>query len=358
MATRLIMMLMLLGAISACKKSDPVPANPSLSKGNIVYISAEGGFNHGNAELSLYDPLSKTVLNNRFKSANGRPLGDVLQSMTSAGAGTGVLYLVVNNSGKIELISDSSGKSFGSVPGFTSPRYMVRNESAAPSRNIWYVSDLYASGVWEVDMLQQKILRKIPVPGYTEQMSFAASGATSLNELFICGVKRNKVYVLNTNTDQLIDSIPTGREPQWICADRSGFLWVLCNYYARTEPAQLLRINAATHQVTHTLSFPDAQRNPRRLSINTSRDTLYFLDQGGIYRMSITDLALPSAPLIPAQGRNLYSLGLDPFRHELYVSDALDYQQAGIIYRYSLTSLTQTDSFRAGVIPGDFYFRK
>ena len=83
-------------------------------------------------------------------------------------------------------------------------------------------------------------------------------------------------------------------------------------------------------------------------------DTIYFLNNG-VWRMSENDSILPMTPLIASSGNSFYGLGIDAVRHEIYVSDAIDYVQKGKILRY-YSDGTLKNSFLAGIIPGDFLF--
>lgn len=59
---------------------------------------------------------------------------------------------------------------------------------------------------------------------------------------------------------------------------------------------------------------------------------------------------------IPANGRNLYALGVNPNGQEVYVSDILDYVQKSSVYRYSQEG-ELLDEFKAGIIAGNFFFK-
>ena len=50
-----------------------------------------------------------------------------------------------------------------------------------------------------------------------------------------------------------------------------------------------------------------------------------------------------------------YALDINPINEEVYVSDAIDYVQNGIIFRYS-SSGDLINQFNSGVIPGSFLF--
>jgi hypothetical protein len=50
----------------------------------------------------FYDPVKGTVTNGIFEAANGRPLGDVVQSFATIGDTAGII--VVNGSAKFEVV--------------------------------------------------------------------------------------------------------------------------------------------------------------------------------------------------------------------------------------------------------------
>ena len=78
--------------------------------------------------------------------------------------------------------------------------------------------------------------------------------------------------------------------------------------------------------------------------------------------MSIYATKLPTEPFIrPTMTAGIpslyYALGVAPDTEEVYVGDALDYQQRSIIYRYSSEG-ELLDTFTAGVIAGDFCWKR
>ena len=77
--------------------------------------------------------------------------------------------------------------------------------------------------------------------------------------------------------------------------------------------------------------------------------------------MSIDATSLPAEPFIVpiiALGRCIYyALGVAPETGEIYVGDAIDYQQRSIIYRYSANG-ELLDTYTAGIIAGDFCWKR
>lgn len=276
-----------------------------------------------------------------FKPANNRPLGDVCQSMRLF---NNRFYVVVNNSGKVEVVDPHSFVASAAITGLLSPRYFlpVSNSKA-------YVTDLYANAISVVNLSAHSVSGAIPCAGWTEELHMA------YGRVFVTNRKRRFLYVINPATDHITDSVAVGYGANSLVEDKNGKLWVLCSGNAATaENASLRRINPVTLQTESVWTFPSSADAPWRLDVNGTGDTLYYLN-GGVYRMAVTDVTLPAAPFIPANGRNFYGLGIHPRKSHVYVADALDYVQRGRVYVYKPDG-TLITSFLAGIIPGDFYF--
>ena len=73
--------------------------------------------------------------------------------------------------------------------------------------------------------------------------------------------------------------------------------------------------------------------------------------------MNVDAKTLPSSPFIPFQDTKYYGLTINPKNEEVYVADAIDYSQQGMIYRYSPTG-ELIDNFYVGVTPGAFCWKE
>lgn len=349
----LIVLLSLL--FSQCKK-DPVKTlyfNFSEVKG--VFITNEGNYLSGNASLSFYDYSSRRVYNNIFMARNGVPLGDVCQSMVIH---NGLGYTVVNNSGKIEVIDVNTAESKGTISGFTSPRYIhFLNDDKA------YVSDLYAKYISVVNPQTLKITGKINIDNHasaplvqhtTEQMVQYG------NYLFTnCWSFDNKILVIDTENDKLLDSIEVPVQPASLVLDKNNKLWTLTDGGFQGNPvgyeaASLVKIDAATLKIEATYHF-NMDDKPSRLCLNNSRDTLYYLNNG-VWQMPVSKEFQSAKKIIPEKSRLFYALAIEPETSQIFVSDAIDYQQNGQIYIYS-SGGEPVDSFKVGIIPGSFCFK-
>ena len=69
--------------------------------------------------------------------------------------------------------------------------------------------------------------------------------------------------------------------------------------------------------------------------------------------MDVDSRRLPARPVIESRGTKYYGLTVSPADGDIYVADAIDYQQQGIIYRYSGDGRLKAQ-FYTGVIPGAY----
>lgn len=331
----------------ACMDYGPASEERFNVGGKGVFILCEGNFNYGNASLSYYDPSKRNVENSVFARSNGIPLGDVAQSVCMHG---GRAYIVVNNSGIIFAVDPSTFRIVGAAEGFTSPRYIhFASDSKA------YVTDLYDPRISIVDPATLTITGYIET-GHTSTEQMAQWG----DMLFVaCWSYDNKVLAIDTRSDTVVGTITVGIQPKSIAADRNGKIWVLSDggYEGSPygyEPPSLTRIDAATCKVERRFTLaPDVSAS--ELCTDAGGSVLYFINDD-IFRMDAESENLPDTPFIESQGTIYYGLGIDPASGDLYVADAIDYMQSGVVRRYAADG-TLLDTFRTGVSPSAFAFR-
>ena len=316
-----------------------------------LFIVNEGNFMYGNASLSYYDTETRQVENAVFTRANGISLGDVAQSMTIR---DGIGWIVVNNSGVIFAIDIDTFKVIGQITGFTSPRYIhFLSDTKA------YVTQLWDNRICIVNPQTFEITGYIPTPlpagsESTEQMvqygQYVFTNCWSYND---------RILVIDSETDRVCDSIKVGIQPASIALDCHDKLWAITDGgyedspYGYSQPV-LYRIDACTRQIEEEFSFPLGD-HPSELQLNGTRDTLYFINRG-IWRMPVTDDRLPVRPFIEDNGTIYYGLTVNPVNSDVYVADAIDYVQSGIVYRYSSDGAL-LDNFRVGITPGAFCWK-
>ena len=72
--------------------------------------------------------------------------------------------------------------------------------------------------------------------------------------------------------------------------------------------------------------------------------------------MSVDADRVPVRPFLEYQNTKYYGLTVNPVNGDVYVADAIDYQQRGIIYRYTKDG-ELVDQFYVGIIPGAFCWK-
>ena len=339
---RIPIIVLFLALIVSCKKNEE-PTGGSFLAGDGVFLINEGNFMGGNGSLSYYSYDSSKIYNDLFTEVNGRPLGDVPNSMEVYGD---VAFIVVNNSGKIEVIKKSTLQSVTSITGLISPRNIgMINSSKA------YVTSMYS------DSLIILNLNNLTVSGYVNIRRSSESIVISGDKAFVASwVGGNEVMVINTLTDEVTDSVVVGVEPESMVIDKNNMLWVLCNGgWMRENFAELDGINTMTNTIEKHIVFPTIQASPGCLRIDGGGETLYYLENG-VRRMSIASQELPAEPLIPQSGTYFYKLGINPSNGDIFVTDAVDYQQNGHLLYYNSTGALVSDQL-ADIIPGSMCFK-
>jgi YVTN family beta-propeller protein len=308
----------------------------------VVFIGSEGNFQFGNADLTVLDKSNYALFSDVFLQANKFKLGDVLQSIYMHEQ---KVYLVVNNSQKIEIISPQNYVSLGSINGFTSPRYMVAKENKA------FVSEYYANAIRVVDLVSKQITSTITIPGWAEEMLWLN------NKLYVCNANRNQILVIDATTNALTDSITVGTEPVSITADYAGHIWVLCKG-SKTKQVHptLHKINATSGAVDLQLQAGVYDDEARELCINAAKQTLYWISKH-VYAMPVAATQVPALPFVYNNKQTFYALGFDADAGELFVADAIDYVQKSMIYRYNEGGALK-GQFKAGINTGHFAFYK
>lgn len=354
MKTHFLLMFIGLSLLASqgCKKDNagdqPVVAH-AYDRG--VFITSEGQYPTGAGAVSFYDRATGAVQKDIFRQVNGGPLGNVVQSMEIFDT---LAYIVVNNGGKIEVVSAGTFKSKGTIAGFTSPRYFlgIAGDKA-------YVSD-WANNVAIVNTATRQIVETIPTGTGPEQMVVSGKDVYVVNgggwDI------DSTVTVIDSHTDRVIHTVKVGKRPTGAVTDGEGNVWVMCSGKGFNDFPQagdtrghLVRINHSTYAVDKDIAFLGTVLHPERLTVNKEKTMLYFLYAGGIYQMNIASHIYDYSVLV--ENGNFYNLGCDPAENVIYATDALDFQQAGLTYRFKAGDGTLISSFGVGVGPGNFCFR-
>ncbi|MFC0875489.1 YncE family protein [Saccharicrinis sp. FJH2] len=305
-----LFLVVLVAGLVACESENPQPEEIS-GLGNGAFILNEGSFGANNASLSFFSKDSTTMTNNIYKSLTGNELGNILQSMTIIG---NKAYLVLNASQKIEILNLSTYENTR-ITNLSYPRYMIQagTDKAYISNGNGYNQDYIYVLNTATDVISDSI--KIS----TGPETFLKDGSDVYVACKGGYLTDSTVYVINANTDEITDTIPVGEVPVEMVRDAWGSIWVLCNgrivydtdwvTVLKTVPGCLKKIDPLTKSVEKTITFsaPVAGFSTNNLAINNEGTKLYIND-GDVKEYDIENGVLTSL----ISNTNWYGIDVDP----------------------------------------------
>ena len=343
--------------IFSCTKEENAPINNQVFTDG-YFVVCEGNFTEGNGSISFISNDGE-VQNDIFNNTNGFPLGDVVQSMTLA---NGKAYIVVNNSSKVEVVSDDSLKYIKTITGVGSPRYLTQVSSDKA-----YLSDWNTNSVHIIDLVADTVVGSITVGNGPESITVANEKA------YVCNIggwgSDNTISVIDIQTDQVVSTIEVNDKPNSALVDFEGNLWVLCKgktSYNSTWSAidsvsstagALIKIDPNTDEIELKIDFPKFE-GPNSLVINEMGNKVYFL-KGGVYLTNTSsavyahNTSQTEFNSIPMIDKNFYGISCDG--KNLYCADA-SFTSASTVHKYNEYG-TRISSNEVGVGASRFVFR-
>lgn len=340
-------------AITSCKKDNLEAKLPyDLTRG--VAISNEGSWGSSSASLSLYLPDKDSVVNDIFTSVNGRPLGDVFQSIGFAGNNA---YLVVNSSNKIEVIDVKTCAQQATISNLSQPRYFASINNQKAYVSLW--GDNGNVGV--IDLTTNTLGKVIQVGRGPEKLAILGHKAFIANSGGL-GTD-NTLSIIDTQTDEVATTITVGDNPKDFAIDKNGKVWVLCSGnieygadYSITSQtsAKLIMINPETNDIEKTIDLGN-DFHPSHLGINHAKDILYYggdFGIAGIFAVSISATEKSTTPII---NEFFYGFNVDPSSGTIYGLQTPTFTSAGFLKRYNPQGET-LGVYKVGIIPNGAYF--
>ncbi|NVO20741.1 MAG: hypothetical protein HXX13_13650 [Bacteroidetes bacterium] len=343
-STLFSILVVLMMVVFSCKKEDSTSGNTDYSKG--VMISNEGPYLSGSGTVTWFNPDTKEVKQDIFETVNGKPLGNILQSMDLH---NGKVYMVVNNAAKIEVADASTFKSTATITGFSLPRYFLGISDTKA-----YVTD-WANVVDIVNLEGNTVTGTIPTQTGPDLMLKSGKFVFVLNDGGFS--VDSTITVINSDNDQVVKTLNVYNRPTGIVEDAAGKVWVMCSGKGYNDfPADgdtkgyLIRLDPATQTIDLTMEIGDEHNHAEKLVINSEKNMLYFLFNRGVYRLN-TAFAGAEPERVLSHDR-LNALTYDGANNIIYTSDRMDFQQAGWVLRYQASGGALIDSIPAGIVPG------
>ena len=367
------MLLVSIVAFQSCRKEK----QPFLSETELLfqgdknaspkgfYLLNEGNMNANKASLDYVDFTTGEFQRNSYEEANPertKGLGD-------AGSDIGIygskLYIVVNNSNKIEVLDAKTKKFIGKID-LINVRYITFHQGKAyASAYLAKIGDPKALNglVVEIDTASLRIIRKVEVGRQPEELA----------------VVGEKLYVANSGgysppnyetTLSVIDLISFTEERRIevapnlhrVKADQEGDLYVTSrgNYY--DTPSRLYVIDTKLNRVKKTIDI-EASNLTIQDEMAYIYSTAWNYETGettiNYHLLNVSTEQLMSASFISdATIREItipYGIAVNPTTKDVYVSDAKDYVSPGKLYCFSPSGKLKW-SVSTGDIPAHFAF--
>lgn len=359
--------------ISCRKEAQPIPeevvdtlfpAEPNaVVKG--LYLVNEGNMDMNKASLDYVDFTKGQYRRNVYNQANPevtKGLGDVGNDIGVYGS---KLYVIVNNSNKVEVLNVNTGKRIQQID-ITNCRYITfSNGKAYVSAYLGTIGDPNSPNgiVAQIDTGTLKEIKRIDVGRQPEEMA----------------VVDNKLYVANSggytpsnyeHTVSVIDlatftetkRIDVGINLHRLKADKYGDLYVTSRGDYGDIPSKLFVISTQTDRVKKTfdiaagnlvISDDLAYIYSDEFNVITGQSTVSYAmlnvkDETLLTRKFITD---GTDKLI----KKPYGIAIHPITKDVFVTDATDYITPGVLYCFD-TSGKKKWSVQTGDIPAQFAF--
>lgn len=312
-----------------------------------MYVLNEGAFmGDPDASVTEIDLTDMSTRQNVFQSQNNRPLGDILQS---ALVDDDRMYLVVNNSQKIEVVDPQTLTSIETIitPDGSSPRYIeeVNNEL--------FVTDLYGQYVYVYNKDSYELTDSI-------QVGMNPDGIAEVDDyLFVANSGfgfENTISVIYAPSKEVTATIEVNDNPGTV-REVNDMIWVMSvgryddwNTEANEQtPGALQMIDPFTQSVVKSFSFDG---HPGDFVVDEDNKKVY-VNFGGAVRMldySGTEIADEGVVI---DNSSLYALYYEDEEDRLIASEVQSFDQRATVIFYNQGFSVDT-TITAGIAPGDF----
>ncbi len=305
----------------ACRKPIEILPETILSNnGKQILLLNEGNFQWGNASIDALNDINYELDKNKFEKVNKRPLGDICQSAAIINA---KLWIVVNNSGKIEIIDTSNFNSIYTIKNLTSPRFALFHNGSV------FVSDLYSNKISVFDAETFKLVSTVAVNGWVEELiSFN-------NEVYFLNKKLNVLQKINVQ-NQVIDVFQFGKALS-LQNENSKALY----YTIKNDSVFSFDISSLNNQFIYLCK----KNSP--LKIKHSKNETYLLFSNELIKVNDRN----TAQIFTKTDANFYGFNL--IDEKIYLSDARDYVSNSEIFILS-SSGSLIKSLNGGSITNGF----
>jgi hypothetical protein len=315
--TTIVFLCISLLLVQACKKEKPQTKEiPKVVKGKVLVLN-EGNFGWNNASIGIYDSEKKEYTDGVFKEKSGKELGDVLQSAMIIGD---EVFLVVNNSGKIEVLDKNSLDYVRTLNVGGSPRYLAKIEGSDEA----FLTDFSGNFVRRINLHTGEVIKVIAQHGFTERIQHLGNG-----------------YFAFENMNRRMAGFSVDKDNKTTYLDGGS----------PTVAGRFLRLNIADFS-SPELIFSLPEGNPVS-KIEFIEEDYWAFVQGNQLVFMGENGSIQKQFILPQW--NFYGFEYISGLKEFYLSDAKDYTQNSLVLVFSNAG-DKKNEFPAGRITSGFYY--
>ncbi|MDI6401052.1 T9SS type A sorting domain-containing protein [Balneolaceae bacterium ANBcel3] len=321
-----------------------------------VFVVNEGAFGNNNASLTILEPNTGQLTQQAFFSANGYYLGDIANDAQWI---NDRLYIVVNNSHKIEVVDPETHESVQTIQIQSDQHGGSPRRIAAVHSQKAYVTNLYGDNVSIIDLDAGIETGTIELGAGSAPEDIVIAGTYAFIALSELG-NGNRVAVIDTDLDEMVKEIEVGDNPTWMAKAPDGMVWsVATGDYGYDENWQYDPERETFGEIV--VIDPDHLEVTDRIFVGGHPGRVHFLDdqyaliqKNGVRKINLATRTTYEEPWID---RSIYSFGVDQTQEEpaVYVMIAPDFASSGSVVQYDRHAVA-VDSFQAGVGPSNIAF--
>lgn len=318
-----------------------------------IFVVNQGNNDVANGSISFYQRDCEQVVNKIYLRQNtATTVGNQLQAIAFEGDQG---YILSEQANALTVVHANDFSHIATITGFRQPKGLL-----VVNQNKLYVSewgaDGYTGSIQVVDLNTLSIVGNIPTSAGAGKMLQVGPAVYVANSGGF-GVA-SIVTKIDATTDQVVNTIEVGPNPVDLVQDQTGAIWSLCsgvliNFQnpnsSENTPGELVKIE--NDEVTHSIPLVAGARN---LTINTTKDELYFVNNNWTYAHPIANTSLSLVPFLDASF-NAYAV--DPVSGYLLAANAMDFKDDGTVILFDLNTANPIDTFEVGIVPIGFGFR-
>ncbi|MFN8415775.1 MAG: hypothetical protein U0U66_05545 [Cytophagaceae bacterium] len=325
----------------SCKSPERIePSAPSVFT-NGVFVVNEGNYQSSNGNVAFINYNTNEVFDNIIKANNPSfTIGDVCQSLYFY---NNYYFLVVNNSGKIEIF-DSNFHHYKTITNLGSPRFISFKD------DLFYVSNINSNTIDIGSVNTLNIISSISTNTWTEEMVVVE------DTLYATCPNKDFVLKINLTSTEIVDSIFCGVGNQSIVQQGDSVLWIQ-SVGDDTHQGNISSYHIKSNEL-HVVDTWSYYALVSRLCIDNKNQKLYWINKDVLYIPTSNRLLSSTASVvIPGGTKNFYVININPKSSDtqLWISNVKDYVQSSDIEVYD-AQYQLTNTFKAGIISGYLLF--